>query len=82
MAFLGAPSSDKFGNASGSRGVANCGSLGYAKVDAQYADQVVIITDCLTEGLNLPASITQMQVDYVVKVDAIGDPKGDCLRRH
>lgn len=76
VAFLGAPSSDKFGNASGSRGVANCGSLGYAKVDAQHADQVVIITDCLVEGINIPASITQMQVDYVVKVDAIGDPKG------
>lgn len=76
VAFLGAPSSDAFGNASGSRGVANCGSLGYAKVDAMYANQVVIITDCLVPAPNLPASISQTQVDYVVKVDAIGDPAG------
>lgn len=76
VAFLGAPSSDEYGNASGSRGVANCGSLGYAKVDAQYADKVVIITDCLVASPNLPASISQTQVDYVVKIDAIGDPSG------
>lgn len=76
VAFLGAASSDIFGNASGSRGSANCGSLGYAKVDAAHADQVVIITDTLVEAPNLPASICQTRVDYVVKVDAIGDPKG------
>lgn len=76
VAFLGAPSSDEFGNASGSRGVANCGSLGYAKVDAQYANQVVIITDCLVASPNLPASIPQTQVDYVLVMDAIGDPSG------
>lgn len=76
VAFLGAPSSDELGNASGSRGTANCGSLGYAKVDAQYADKVVIITDCLVPSPNLPASILQTQVDYVVKIDAIGDPSG------
>jgi citrate lyase subunit alpha/citrate CoA-transferase len=76
VAFLGAPSSDEYGNASGSRGVANCGSLGYAKVDAQYADTVVIITDTLVDFPNMPASIPQTNVDYVVKVDKIGDPAG------
>lgn len=76
VAFLGAASSDIHGNASGSRGNANCGSLGYAKVDAANADQVVIITDTVVPAPNLPASIFQTQVDYVVKVDAIGDPKG------
>ena len=39
VAFLGAPSSDEYGNASGSRGVANCGSLGYAKMDAVICRQ-------------------------------------------
>ena len=76
VAFLGAPSSDEYGNASGSRGVANCGSLGYAKVDAQYADKVIIITDCLVDFPNMPASIPQTNVDYVVKIDKIGDPAG------
>lgn len=76
VAFLGAPSSDEYGNASGSRGKANCGSLGYAKVDAKYADKVVIITDCLVDFPNMPASIDQMDVDYVVKIDEIGNPAG------
>jgi len=76
VAFLGAPSSDVYGNASGSRGVANCGSLGYAKMDALYADKVVIITDTIVDFPNMPASILQTNVDYVVKTDKIGDPSG------
>jgi citrate lyase subunit alpha / citrate CoA-transferase len=76
VAFLGVPASDEYGNASGTRGKANCGSLGYAKVDAQYADKVILITDCLVEFPNMPASIPQTNVDYVVKIDAIGDPAG------
>lgn len=76
VAFLGAASSDEYGNASGSRGTANCGSLGYGKIDAIYADKVVILTDCLVDFPNVPASISQINVDYVVKVDKIGDPEG------
>ncbi len=76
VAFLGAASSDEYGNASGSRGVANCGSLGYGMIDALYADKVVIITDCLVDFPNAPASILQTNVDYVVKIDKIGDPAG------
>lgn len=76
VAFLGAPSSDEYGNASGSRGKGNCGSLGYAKIDAMYADKVVIITDTLVDFPNAPASIEQTYVDYVVKIDSIGDPAG------
>ncbi|WPC41232.1 citrate lyase subunit alpha [Clostridium sp. JS66] len=76
VAFLGAPSCDEYGNASGIGGKANCGSLGYAKIDAEYADKVVIITDTLADFPNVPASIDQTFVDYVVKVDAIGDPTG------
>lgn len=76
VAFLGAPASDEYGNASGTRGNANCGSLGYAMVDAKYADKVVILTDCLVEFPNMPASIDQTYVDYVVKIDSIGDPAG------
>lgn len=76
VAFLGAPSSDEYGNANGTKGKANCGSLGYAMVDAEYADQVVIITDTLVSYPNTPISIPQTNVDYVVEVDAIGDPQG------
>jgi len=80
VAFLGAPSCDPFGNANGySRDNDNgvtCGSMGYAKLDAQYADKVIIITDNIVPFPNVPFGIPQSDVDYVVKVDAIGDPKG------
>ena len=76
VAFLGAPSSDEYGNANGTSGSSACGSLGYAKVDAEYADKVVVITDNLKPYPNTPISIPQKNVDYVVVVDQIGDPTG------
>lgn len=76
VAFLGAPTSDEYGNANGSHGKAPCGSLGYAKVDAEFADNVVIITDTLVPYPNTPISIPQNHVDYVVVVDSIGNPDG------
>lgn len=76
VAFLGAPSSDEYGNVNGTKGKATCGSLGYAMIDAKYADKVVVITDTLVPYPNTPISIPQTDVDYVVKVDAIGDPDG------
>lgn len=76
VAFLGAPSSDEYGNVNGTLGKATCGSLGYAMIDAKYADQVVVLTDTLVPYPNTPISIPQTDVDYVVVVDAIGDPQG------
>ncbi|QZY53618.1 citrate lyase subunit alpha [Crassaminicella profunda] len=76
VAFLGAPSCDPYGNSRGKGENTICGSLGYSKVDAAYADQVVIITDDLVPYPNCPASISQTNVDYVIKVDAIGNPSG------
>ncbi len=76
VAFLGAPSSDAYGNINGTKGKANCGSLGYAMIDAKYADQVVAITDSLMPYPNAPISIPQTDVDFVVEVDEIGDPEG------
>lgn len=80
VAFLGAPSCDPYGNANGynrdSEEGSCCGSLGYAKLDAQHADKCVIITDHLVSFPNTPFGIPESQVDYVVVVDNIGDPKG------
>ena len=76
VAFLGAPSADAYGNANGTVGKATCGSLCYAMIDAKYADKVVIITDTLVPFPNTPISIPQTDVDYVVEVEAIGDPQG------
>lgn len=74
VAFLGVPNADEMGNANGMNGDAAFGSLGYALMDAQYADKLVLITDTIMPYPNTPASIKQTQVDYVVKVDKVGDP--------
>jgi len=80
VAFLGVPSCDAYGNANGysreNNAACACGSLGYAKVDAQHAKKVVLITDNLVEYPNVPFGIPESQVDYIVVVDSIGDPKG------
>ena len=73
IAFIGAPTSDEYGNARGVGGKSDCGVLSYSMVDAKYADQVVVITDCLVEFPNLPASISMTDVDYVCVVDEIGN---------
>ncbi len=73
VAFLGVPSADEYGNASGQRGKGICGALGYAIVDAEHAEHVILITDNLVAYPNTPASINQKHVDQVVIVDRIGD---------
>ena len=75
VAFIGAPTSDECGNARGKGGKSDCGVLSYAMVDAEYADKVVVITDTLVPFPNFPASIQAIDVDYVVVVDQIGNPK-------
>ena len=74
VAFLGVSCCDEFGNANGSSGKLSCGSLGYAKVDAQYARQVVLLTPEIVPFPNYPASISQDRVDLIVPMDDIGDP--------
>jgi citrate lyase subunit alpha/citrate CoA-transferase len=80
VAFLGAPSCDPFGNANGysrdSDAGIMCGSMGYAKCDAQYAKKTVIITNNIVHFPNVPFGIPESDVDFVVKVDEIGDPAG------
>jgi len=76
VAFIAAPAADEYGNVNGTQGPAACGSLGYAFPDAQYADHVVAVTDYIVEYPLSPVSIPQTRVDYVVKVDCVGDPKG------
>ena len=74
IAFIGAPTCDEYGNCRGTGGKSDSGVLSYAVVDSQYADKVVAVTDCLVPFPNLHASISQVNVDYVVVVDQIGDP--------
>lgn len=76
VAFIGAPCCDHYGNINGIEGTSACGSMGYAMVDAAYADKVVAITDNLVPYPAFPISIPQTQVDFIVVMDSIGDPKG------
>lgn len=76
VAFIGAPCCDRYGNMNGIQGKSACGSLGYAIVDAAYADKVIAITDNLAAHPVNPISIPQTQVDYIVELDSIGDPAG------
>ncbi|HWQ06550.1 MAG TPA: citrate lyase subunit alpha [Feifaniaceae bacterium] len=77
VAFLGASSCDPFGNANGysreSEGKSMCGSLGYARVDAQYADNVIVLTDNIVSYPNVPFGISARLVDYIVPVEEVGD---------
>ena len=75
IAFVAAPTSDCMGNCRGVGGKSDCGSLGYAMTDAKYADHVVVVTDCLVDFPNFPASVEAIDVDAVVVVDSIGNPK-------
>ncbi len=76
VAFIAAPTADPMGNCSGKYGKSACGSLGYAFADAMFAKKVVVITDNLVPYPLADFSISENFVDYVVSVDAIGDPKG------
>ena len=76
VAFIAAPTADPMGNCSGKYGKSACGSLGYAFADAMFAKKVVVITDNLVPYPMQDFSIAENYVDFVVNVDAIGDPKG------
>ncbi|MFQ5511955.1 MAG: citrate lyase subunit alpha [Candidatus Krumholzibacteriia bacterium] len=75
IAVVAAPSADQFGNANGSHGPSACGSLGFALADSMYADRVIAVTDNLVPFPCVPWQIQGNNVDYVVRVDSIGDPE-------
>lgn len=76
VAFIAAPACDNQGNINGVDGPSACGALGYAMIDAAYAEKVVAITDNLLPHPLERISIPQTQVDFIVKIESIGDPKG------
>ncbi|WP_027625123.1 citrate lyase subunit alpha [Clostridium lundense] len=76
VAFVAAPTADTYGNLNGVEGPSACGTIGYAVSDAEYADKVIAITDNLVPYPASPIDINQTFVDYVVKVDSIGNPAG------
>jgi citrate lyase subunit alpha/citrate CoA-transferase len=75
VAFIAAPTADTYGNLNGVEGKSACGTLGYPMVDAKHADRVIAITDNLVPYPACPIDITQEDVDFVVSVESIGDPR-------
>lgn len=76
VAFLAASHADPYGNCSALSGASAFGSMGYAMVDAAYADKVVVVTDDLSPEPIFPVSIHQSDVNFVVPVSRIGDSAG------
>lgn len=75
VAFIGAPATDVHGNISATEGKAFCGTLGYAIADSIKAEKTVAITDTILE-LEGKTEIPSERIDYILKVDSIGDPNG------
>lgn len=75
IAVIAAPTADAFGNATGDRGPAACGLLGFALADSQYANKVIVATDNLVPFPCIPWQIQGNNVDYVVIVDQVGIPE-------
>lgn len=75
VAFIGAPATDVHGNISVTEGKAFCGTLGYAIADSIMAEKTVAITDTILE-LEGKTEIPSERIDYILKVDTIGDPNG------
>ena len=75
VAFIGASAADDYGNCTGQIGPNACGALGHSFVDSRNAACVVVVTDYLVDYPCTPVTISQQYVDYVVKVDTIGDPE-------
>jgi citrate lyase subunit alpha/citrate CoA-transferase len=74
VAVIAAPTADPLGNANGVSGPSACGPLGFALADSLYADHVIVVTDNLVPFPCVPWQIQGQNVDYVVKLDRIGDP--------
>ena len=75
IAVIGAACADPFGNANGLYGDSATGLLGFALVDSQYADKVIVVTDNMVPFPCVPWQIQGNYVDYTVEVDKLGDPE-------
>ncbi|RLF47613.1 MAG: citrate lyase subunit alpha, partial [Thermoplasmata archaeon] len=76
VAFIAASECDPMGNCNGVNGPSAFGPMGFAYSDAWGADKVVIVTDNVVKYPAHPISISEIYVDYVVRVPSIGEPQG------
>ena len=75
-AFIAAPSCDIKGNISGVNGTNSCGAMGYAIADSIKGKNTIAVTDYIAGYPNFPADITEDYIDYIYKVDSIGEKAG------
>ena len=75
IAIIAASASDECGNCTGVLGDSAFGPISYSQVDAMYADHVIIVTDNIVDYPCKFQEVQERNVDCVVKVDHIGDPK-------
>lgn len=73
IAVIAAPTADEFGNSNGLNGPSASGLIGFALADSEYADNVIVVTDNLVPFPCIPWQIQGNNVDYVVKIDSLGD---------
>ncbi|NKK95757.1 citrate lyase subunit alpha [Rhizobium leguminosarum bv. viciae] len=73
IAFLGAPRVARDGAATGAGGRAPCGPLGYAMVDADYAKNVVLLTEEICTAQPDRYEIEPGKADFLVTVPSLGD---------
>lgn len=76
IAYIAVPYCDQEGNSIGYKGVNKCGSLGYAIPDSEKAKIKVLITDTITSDTINHPEIKGKNIDYIIKVDSIGDNNG------
>ncbi|MFC2117826.1 citrate lyase subunit alpha [Bacteroidota bacterium] len=75
IAVIGAACADSFGNANGLYGQSASGLLGFALVDSEYADKVIVVTDNMVDFPCVPWQIQGNHVDYTVVMDKVGIPE-------
>ena len=73
IAVIAAPTADEFGNSNGLNGPSASGLIGFALADSEYAGNVIVVTDNLVPFPCIPWQIQGNNVDYVVKIDSLGD---------
>lgn len=76
IAFIAVPYASLNGDAVGYLGNNACGSLGYIIPDSKHAKIKVLITDTLVEETLINPEINGNDIDYIIKVDKIGNKEG------
>ncbi len=74
IAVITASAADERGNSTGILGKNAFGPISYSEIDAMCADHVIVVTDNIVDYPCQFQEIQERYVDYVAKVDQIGDP--------